>query len=352
MTNLINGKIYIGKHKTKNKDDSYMGSGVEIIKDIKKYGIDNFVKTILFECSSEKEMNEKELEIVNKEFVNRSDTYNRTIGGYGSWYGCNKVLTKDQRSNITQKGLIAAKQLGDEYGKRIKKGLSIYYKIHGGKGSFTGRHHSENSKQLISNSHKSNFKNGFSIWNKSKKRLYNPITHKILWVNSEEIDTYLNNGWIKKKNSSSENQDLEKELNDLRSKIDDTKKKLAEKSRKEKEEKQKKYLLMYHDYISFGFEYVRQKYHYDKSRENLTGLFKKYVTEYDPTILYKVSENRIHNISFKIPEGKTKKEFYEESYDFYMKYGFDAMCNKYSYNKSKNNFLTQCRLYVDYYKKS
>lgn len=57
-TNLINGKIYIGQDKKNNP--SYYGSGLKLIKAIKKYGRENFKKDILEECTDENHMNERE----------------------------------------------------------------------------------------------------------------------------------------------------------------------------------------------------------------------------------------------------------------------------------------------------
>ena len=68
ITNLINNKIYIGQHVTTNVNDDYMGSGDHIKNAIKKYGIENFKKEIIAECSSFDEMNDLERELVNQDF--------------------------------------------------------------------------------------------------------------------------------------------------------------------------------------------------------------------------------------------------------------------------------------------
>lgn len=49
ITNLINRKIYIGKHKCKYLDDGYFGSGYALETAIKKYGKENFVFHLEFE---------------------------------------------------------------------------------------------------------------------------------------------------------------------------------------------------------------------------------------------------------------------------------------------------------------
>lgn len=127
VTNLVNGKFYIGAHKTDNKDDDYMGSGTYIKRAIKKYGIENFKKEILVECTSSEEMYRIESELV----VLCEDSYNLKFGGDGGWdysakiledikikrektlkekYGdeWKKILAKLMRSKVTSEGLSKA----------------------------------------------------------------------------------------------------------------------------------------------------------------------------------------------------------------------------------------------------
>jgi len=80
---MLNNKIYIGKHQTEDPNDRYFGSGRVILEAIKKYGKENFVKTVLHVYDNENEMNLKEVEIITKEFINRPDTYNIGVGGEG-----------------------------------------------------------------------------------------------------------------------------------------------------------------------------------------------------------------------------------------------------------------------------
>ena len=85
ITNKINGKFYIGKHKTTNLDDGYMGSGKMLKLAIKKHGIQNFAKEVLFNFNNEDDMNAKEAELVSETFCLREDTYNLCPGGQGGW---------------------------------------------------------------------------------------------------------------------------------------------------------------------------------------------------------------------------------------------------------------------------
>lgn len=95
-TNLINNKIYIGQHKTKDPNifDQYLGCGIKINMPssyenpssplqyaVKKYGVKNFKRTTLAIFDTLEEALKLEAELVTYEFLKRPDTYNAQLGG-------------------------------------------------------------------------------------------------------------------------------------------------------------------------------------------------------------------------------------------------------------------------------
>ena len=85
MVNNINGKYYIGQHKTENCLDEYSGSGTLICKAKDRYGLSAFTKEILFDFADFESMNRKEEELVQLSNCYPQDpmSYNLTVGGNG-----------------------------------------------------------------------------------------------------------------------------------------------------------------------------------------------------------------------------------------------------------------------------
>ena len=128
ITNLINGKKYIGKRSCECpiEEDKYMGSGIAITRSIKKYGKDNFIKEIIEVCSSEKDAFERERFWIS--YYNAVDSkkyYNIKDGGEGNTredvlrYMAN--LTPEQLKERSRKLSIANKGKNNSmYGKKGK----------------------------------------------------------------------------------------------------------------------------------------------------------------------------------------------------------------------------------------
>ena len=114
--NLVNGKIYIGVHKTHTPErfDGYLGCDVDINRPqtfkhpkwpfqfaVVKYGFKNFRRTTLQEFDTEEEAYALEKQLVNEDFIKRNDTYNVYLGGIGgaAYCRCKEIHMYDLDGN-------------------------------------------------------------------------------------------------------------------------------------------------------------------------------------------------------------------------------------------------------------
>jgi len=125
ITNNINGKSYTGAHITENPNDDYMGSGRLIKEAIKEYGIENFSKEILYIANTEKEMNDKERELI--EIGPRS--YNIALGGRGAGTHNEETKKKMSEAHKGKKKSAETKQKMSEAHKGKKKSAETKQKI-------------------------------------------------------------------------------------------------------------------------------------------------------------------------------------------------------------------------------
>lgn len=190
-TNLVNGKYYLGQHQTKNKDDTYLGSGKLLLQAIKKYGNESFKREILYECSSVDEMNQKEKEIVTQEEVSNPECYNARIGGEGGW--THWVGTEGHKASTKRGGANSGvrernvKLTTEECRRRFEIGLK--------------RWRLDNPDKL--NDHKSDkFKKeqserfmGVKNPMYGKCWVFNPVSEETKLIDKELLHEYENNGW-------------------------------------------------------------------------------------------------------------------------------------------------------------
>lgn len=154
VTNKLNNKFYIGKHKTADLNDGYMGSGNLIKRAIKKYGLENFSKEILFVFDNEQEMNEKEKELV----VVSEKTYNIALGGYGGQI----VLKEGHPLYYSTLAKLRATFSSKEY--KNKQSINAKKQHENKNIGMYNKKHSQKTKNMMSQNHWS--KRGYVPWNK------------------------------------------------------------------------------------------------------------------------------------------------------------------------------------------
>lgn len=138
ITNVINGKGYIGKHSTNDINDGYFGSGVALKKAISKYGRENFNKEILCYCQSEDELNNMEMRKILQHGT-YGVGYNLTKGGEG------KLGYKPSSESIKR----ASKSRREHYKKNPETGQRISMLAKGRTGSKNSFYGKKLSKSQI-----------------------------------------------------------------------------------------------------------------------------------------------------------------------------------------------------------
>lgn len=133
-------------------------------------------------------MNNKERELVNKEFVNRKDTYNLNEGGTGSWYACNKagLNNKSNQYLIEYERCLKDENYKKEHCEKISVGVKTYKKLHpeyqvGENNNMFGKKHTKEARKKMTESHLGERNTMFNkIW----------ITNPKLKENSRKRKTY------------------------------------------------------------------------------------------------------------------------------------------------------------------
>lgn len=180
ITNLINGKKYIGKHSSLSIVNGYYGSGIAISKAIKKHGKNNFKKEIICVCKTEDDLNTREIfHIKNEETFENG--YNMTKGGEG------KMGYKQTKESILKASLSRKKYYIEN--PQIKKYLSSLAKQRvGEKNSFFGK---KLTKEHIEKMTKARIEAITGSKNKSARKLLCIETQKI-FETAKEAAEYCN----------------------------------------------------------------------------------------------------------------------------------------------------------------
>lgn len=217
--NLINHKKYIGKKSSKKfLGTDYLGSGKILKEAVNKYGKENFTVTMIDTAETLDELNEKEIYYISKYNAQADENFyniskggldggplfkghthtdetkqrisNKVKGTKNGFYGkhhseaCREIMSekRKQRTTSDETRLKMSKaHIGIKFTEEHKRKISESQK--GEKGNNWGKTLSDNVKQKISNT-----------------------VHNQVWLNNgihckrvpkEQLEDYLNNGYVK-----------------------------------------------------------------------------------------------------------------------------------------------------------
>lgn len=153
---LTNGKYYLGMHSTDNLDDGYIGSGTLLRKAILRHGKENFKMEILKFYGSREELSKAENDLITETELAKKSCMNLKPGGTGGFSSPEHLkhfLEAGKVNRVKMRQKHAERLVSDpEYKAAWSQKRKETLRKHGfGEGTFKGRHHSDETKQKMSN---------------------------------------------------------------------------------------------------------------------------------------------------------------------------------------------------------
>ena len=187
-TNLVNGKIYIGQHKSTAFDDTYYGSGYILKEALQKYGKENFSIDVLEWCSNRDILDEREIYWITQ--YNTTDKYvgyNISNGGHTTrFFGDNHPMY-GKHHTATSKYKNKLSHIGKKHSAETRNKMSV-------NNAWKGKHLSEDHKHKISLANKGKVHPAFS--DEARAKIGQANKGKVM---SEEVKQKLRNSHLGKK---------------------------------------------------------------------------------------------------------------------------------------------------------
>jgi len=152
LENKINGKCYVGQtiQDFNRRIKNHKSSRTLIGNALRKYGIDNFIKTLI-EVPAE-ELNELEIKYIKEHNSISPNGYNLTYGGdkppsHKGLKRSEETKKKLSETKLGEKNPMFGKHPSEEHRRKMSE-------MKGDKNPFFGKHHTEEARIKMSNSHK------------------------------------------------------------------------------------------------------------------------------------------------------------------------------------------------------
>jgi hypothetical protein len=200
----ITDKFYIGMHSTDDLNDGYKGSGKILWFSIRKYGIENHHTTILEYLPTREDLRLREHRIINDELLGNPQCMNLAIGGGYGWEYVNKTpKTKEwHAAGGRAANLICSKKHSNrlttdsQYEQRWRQACS--------EAQLKRTSAVDYINPNLGNTYSDEVRTKMSELNKGEKNsqfgtcwIYSVELEKAIKIAKNEIQSYLDLGWIK-----------------------------------------------------------------------------------------------------------------------------------------------------------